>query len=210
MEDLSSIEIFAFSGKMGSGKDFLARALSERLQRVSPAPSLFLSLADQLKVSVAAEAGDELARFYTRKDEASRRLLQQRGTEEARKEKGENVWVEYLLTWIRVHASRGISRFFVPDVRFPNEVEGLEAFARQAGCRLTFFRVVSPERTATRLREESGGDDRLLAAIASHPSETALDEMYGWPAMSFFLYNDPFEMGLEVVKNWPASFRAPR
>ena len=91
MEDLSSIEIFAFSGKMGSGKDFLARALSERLQRVSPAPSLFLSLADQLKVSVAVEEGVDLARFYTRKDEASRRLLQQRGTEEARKEKGENV-----------------------------------------------------------------------------------------------------------------------
>lgn len=204
---MSDIQIFAFSGKMGSGKDFLASVLRSFLPQQRRC--LFIALADHFKIEAMALDNMSYDRIYVRKDTESRRALQLRGTEQGRNIHGEDVWVRHLLAWMRAHLERGIDTFFITDVRFENELNllrGLSESEEFHKALVKVFRVIAPERTRSRLMAESNGEPEAYDRIANHPSETALDEL---PASAFdlIIHNDPGQRGIEALRDYAVASR---
>ncbi len=177
------MEIYAISGKMGSGKDYIMKKLFlPLLQEKEPKPTLFLAFADHIKVDACAKGGVSYDRVYGEKDEESRQILQKMGTEEGRNKYGENVWINAVWTWMQVHHQQsGIERFILTDVRFLNELN----FVKEKGGKV--FRVHSPHRTNKRLEAEANGDPTVLQKIKTHPSETDLDK---YDDFDFVIFND--------------------
>jgi phosphomevalonate kinase len=162
----SSVEIFGFSGKMGSGKNYVAEKIFAPM--MPPAPTLSIALADHFKVSAISFDGLSWEKVYGQKDENTRQVLQRRGTEEGRQKYGENIWLATLQAWMRVHAERGIRRFLITDIRFPNEV----MWVRSLGGKI--FRIIAHVRSQMRVAQEAPTQD-AAQKIMSHSSETALD-----------------------------------
>lgn len=160
-------EIYALSGKLGSGKNFIAENVLSPM--LPPRNSVFLSFADHFKVDAITKDGLSYDRVFHDKDEATRRALQIRGTEQGRNIYGEGIWIDTLITWMRIHHERGVRRFFICDTRFRNECAELKRLGAVT------VRVVAPGRNDQRLNIEAGGDQDRKDAIASHPSETDLD-----------------------------------
>lgn len=163
------VEIYAFSGKLGSGKDYIAKYIFQPL--LEPKETLFLALADHLKVNVINLMNIPYNKVYGPKDENSRKYLQHYGTEVIRKNYGDDFWANVLLTWVRLFSDKGIKRFMVTDVRFPNEMKAL----RQAGAKI--IRINAPDRNLERLTQEAKGDKDVIEKLRNHHSELALDTM---------------------------------
>ena len=198
---MSNIRVYAFSGKSGSGKDFLAGVMRSMLPATRRC--LFISLADQLKISAMVEDRISYERVYVQKDAESRRALQVRGTELGRNVHGADIWIRYLLAWLRVHMDRGIDTFFITDVRFPDELQAmraLPALAELGNPQVRLIRVLAPERTLKRRMQETGGNPEALRLIASHPSETALDG-FDNDAFDCVLHNDPGQLAIDRVRD---------
>jgi len=172
------MEIIGISGKIGSGKNYVAEVLL--LPRLPPKPTLVMALADHFKVDACAKDGLDYDRVFVNKDEESRRILQRRGTEEGRNKYGEDIWIRTLETWIRVYGDRGIKRVIIADIRFQNEA----AWIKKAGG--TLIRVVAPARTHARMHTEATSDD-AYARIQTHVSETDLD---AYTAFDYVVHND--------------------
>lgn len=107
---MNRIHLYAFSGKLGSGKDFLANTLRSMLP--TERNCVGLALADHFKVDAISKDGLDYNKVYGEKDERTRKCLQHRGTEEGRDKYGEDVWVRTLTTWMSVHRDRGTDTFF--------------------------------------------------------------------------------------------------
>lgn len=198
---MSDIQIFAFSGKSGSGKDFLAEVLRSMLP--STRRCLFVSMADQLKVSAIVEDRLAYQRVYVKKDVESRRALQLRGTELGRDVHGPDIWVRYIRTWLQVHINRGINTFFITDIRFPEEFQAMRSISSDEELKfpqVKLVRVTAPQRTQQRRLQETEGDEEKMRLIASHPSETALDS-YAEEAFDYVLHNDPGENAIDMIRN---------
>lgn len=181
-----NIEVWGISAKMGAGKDYVSsHYLIPYLETVNPKKWLIVALADPIKYEVIAKDGMEYERVFETKDGASRRALQHRGTEEGRNKYGSDVWVNWLIAYIRRTAeTSGIQRFIVTDVRFPNEITML----RSAFVRTKILRIVAPKRTEARLWQEAAGCLNLTyECLATHPSETALD---AWTQFDAVFKND--------------------
>lgn len=160
-------EIFAFSGKLGVGKNFISEKVF--IPFLEKKNTLVIALSDHFKVETIVKDGFDYTKVYFKKDETTRVALQKRGTEEGRDIFGQDVWLETIKTWIRVYAERGVERFIITDVRFKNEFFGL----RQIGAKI--FRVVAPRRNHDKLLEESENKKDLFEIIKNHKSETDLD-----------------------------------
>jgi hypothetical protein len=132
------------------------------------------SLAWHFKVWIVAQGMATHEEVFYTKPKNIRNLLQQEGTERGRLVYGNDIWCYAVREWINVlHENMGISRFYVPDCRFPNEVE----FIKSMGG--TVYRIHAPLRNAaTNLSEEA----------RQHISETALDEYNRFDGI---IYNDP-------------------
>lgn len=161
------VEIYAFSGKLGSGKDHIARHVFQSQLEVKE--TLFLALADHLKVNVINMMNVPYDKVYGPKDEHSRQCLQHYGTEVVRKEYGDDFWANVLLTWVRLFSDKGIKRFMITDVRFPNEIKVL----KKAGAKI--IRIEAPDRNLERLTQEAKGDKNVIEKLRNHRSELALD-----------------------------------
>ena len=178
------IEIYGVSGKLGSGKNYVAeKILLPFLNRTvsSEKNSLSLALADHFKVDVCVKQNIDYERIFIKKDEESRKILQLKGTEEGRLKYGEDIWINILKTWIRLHSERGVERFVVTDLRFPNEVE----FIKKMGGKV--IRIHAPKRNHDAVVKEAKGDPEKISSIKNHSSETALDNYTGF---DYILYND--------------------
>lgn len=174
-------KIIAFSGKLGSGKNYIAEQLFKNM--LSPqTPTLVMAFADQLKVDCCVKDGIDYHRAFITKDEESRILMQKRGTEEGRHKYGEDIWIKTMDTWIRVYMSRGINQFIITDARFPNEVDWIQ---KNGGM---VVRVEAPKRNLDALEQESGGDPDFKDKIANHASEVSLDNFQGF---DYIILNDP-------------------
>lgn len=199
---MSDIQIYCFSGKSGSGKDFLAGCLRAMLP--PNRKSMMLALADHFKIEAMALDHMAYDRIFVRKDIESRSALQLRGTELGRNVHGEDVWVRHLHAWMRAHLERGIDTFFITDNRFENEKNALAALAHNAEFRnptVKHIRVLAPDRTYARRIEETKGDLEAFLRIANHPSETGLDHL---PDSEFDLvvHNDVGEPGVTVIRDF--------
>jgi len=162
--------IIGLSGKMGSGKDFIASNyiipfLREQL-KLFP---LKMAFSDQLKVNVMTKYNISFNDVYQHKTDQTRQLLQQEGTENGRNKHGQDVWIKHLDAWTHVYRSRGIDAVILSDVRFRNEVEYIKS---KGGL---VIRVDAPERNEKRLRDDSGGCIETYNRIKNHSSECDLD-----------------------------------
>lgn len=158
--------IYCFSGKLGSGKNYISEQLFKPLL---PQTTLVVALGDAVKIEACCKHNIAFGRVFHKKDSESRTLLQTIGTEKGRDVYGKDIWVKALLTTIEMYAGRGITDFIVTDVRFKNEVKLL----RNAGAYI--IRINATDRTTSQVITESCGSQSRYNEIITHSSETDLD-----------------------------------
>ena len=177
---LDSVELIGVSGKISTGKNYIAETVL--LKMMEPVPTVILSFADQIKVNVIVQHNVDRRKCFVEKDEHTRKLMQRAGTEEGRNVYGHDIWLRYMLEWMLVHASRGIKRIIIPDVRFHNEFD----FIKDLGG--TLIRVNAPARNKAALQREAERGNGTAEQIGSHISETELDS---GRTFDYVIDNDP-------------------
>lgn len=163
-----NVEIFGFSGKLGTGKNFIAEKVFSSM--MPQKQTVVMSFADQIKVSGIVQHGLDRYKCFVEKDDHTRRTLQRIGTEEGRNVYGEDIWIRYTLEWMMVYANRGAKRIIITDVRFKNEFD----FIKSLGG--TMIRVNALKRNRAALEREASKNNVDIERIASHQSETDLDD----------------------------------
>jgi len=174
------IEIYGFSGKMGTGKNYVAEKLF--ISMLPKKNFMIMALADHFKIECCGKDGIKYERVFVSKDDETRSLLQKRGTEEGRDVYGPDIWITILSYWIRLYTDRGVERFIITDLRFPNEVEWVKSMGGNT------FRIEAPLRNFERLEQESEHDQTRLDVIKNHSSETSLDD---YKNFDYIIRNDP-------------------
>lgn len=165
---MDKLEVIGISGRAGSGKDYIAT------QFLAPMGYLRFSLAWHFKVWVVGKGEASHEEVFHTKPPHVRKLLQEEGTERGRNVYGSHIWTNTTEEWMRVLAeNNGLTKFVIPDIRFPDEVE----FVKRLGGQV--FRVVAPKRAAA---------SNLSSLARLHISETALDD---YDKFDGFIYNDP-------------------
>jgi hypothetical protein len=208
--------IFGFSGKIGSGKNFIAEEvflpqLFEYFYNLDPTIHVvpyYFSFGDHLKVECLArmpysnmsrESG--MHGFFVEKNQATRDMLQKYGTENGRHVYHEDVWVRAVDTWINIQLSRLdkikmrtplniLPIFIISDVRFKNEADYI---TNNNGI---LIRVNAPKRSNVRISAEAKNDLQIMEKIKSHLSEISLDDY----KFKYTINND--EQTLDELNNY--------
>lgn len=159
--------LIGLCGKIGVGKDFIAKKLSNYLikHRVS---NVILSFADQLKINSMIGFEKTFEECFISKTESSRKFLQTYGTG-CRDEYGENIWIEYLEAWINVLSMRNVKIVIISDVRYKNEFDFIKS---QNGM---LIKIDAELRNFSKIFEETNGNSEKLKEIQQHVSETTMD-----------------------------------
>lgn len=163
--------LIGITGKMGCGKDFIAKHyLVPFITKV--AKSCFqLSFADQIKVNVMAKYNIPYDEVFIEKTNYTRTLLQHEGTENGRHTNGEDIWIKYFDSWMQVLEKKDVSNFITCDVRFKNEVDYIKS---KGGI---VIKVVANDRNHARLMNESKSDPHVMHRLKNHVSECDLDDL---------------------------------
>lgn len=216
MTQWNAMEWIFFAGRLGSGKDYLARYL---LRSLPAKNTMFANFADQLKLETIIYDHVPFEKVYAgNKDSDTRRLLQRRGCELGRDKYGEDIWIRFLEARVQQqHLLNNIERVIVTDLRFPNEVQ----FALSLPNSKCFY-IFAPKRANQRLDYEvahiENEVDRhtVKQAIANHISETALleymrDHRKDAQMLSKWtiLYNDPGESHATWILDQYAASQQP-
>lgn len=158
VDPLEVMTVVGISGKKRSGKDTMADVFVEEgferhafAEPIKTAAQTIFNLTDG---QVDGDRKEELDPYW---DRTPREIMQHFGTDAFRETYGEEVWVDSLIQRLRLRLP---SAAVVKDVRFPNEVTGLQ---ERAGAKV--IRIDASERL--------DHDD-------SHASETALDGYDGF------------------------------
>lgn len=158
-----SFFVLGFSGKIGSGKDYVSKHIFAPMLP-KQVKILFLAFGDALKLDCALKHSISYEKLYVQKDSKTRKLLQEHG-DELRNRSGSGVFVNYMELLIRLHHDRNnITCFILTDVRYPKEFELIKKFKGYV------FRMVAPQRTLDKMKAEGS------LQFAKHKSETALDQ----------------------------------
>jgi len=191
------MEVYGFSGKMGSGKNYVSEKMFiPKLNSINPKKTLVMAFADHFKIDACAKFNIDYNRIFVKKDDESRRMLQLAGTEEGRMKFGEDIWIKTLYAWMKVYADRGIERFIICDVRFPNEVELVKKLNGKV------IRINAPKRNIDAVTRESGGNQDKFNSILNHSSEVALDNYDGFDYIILNDYGDNAEEQIDkIIKN---------
>ena len=148
-------KLIGIHGKAGSGKSWLGANV------LAPLGYKQYALAWPFKHTVIGRCGGMFGAYESvmvHKPALIRDQLQREGTELGWMKYGRKLWCHTADAWMRtLEEEYGATRFYVPDVRFPHEVEWL----RERGGKLIHI-----------YRRGSG----LTDAAAQHTSETALDD----------------------------------
>ncbi len=166
----TDIKIIGLSGKMGSGKDYMAEQVLKPYFLKKNMICKTMSFADHLKVSTAAENGLDITEMYGDKTPKVRMMLQKRGTEEGRDKFGPNIWIKTLEAWIKLTELRHEADvILICDCRFKNEADWMSNNG-------VLIRLNAPDRNKERALKEAGGNKELFDIISNHQSETDLDD----------------------------------
>ena len=204
--------LIGFSGKIGSGKNFIAEEvflpkLFDVYSKTKPLTRLvpyFFSFGDHLKVEcLCRKSYDDfkqniaMHRFFVEKDQSTRDMLQKYGTENGRHVFHQDIWVRAVETWINIQESRLIKLkkqtntdflpvFIISDVRFENEANFILS---NNGL---LIRINAPNRSEIRVSTEANNDQIIMNKIRSHLSEKSLDDFN----FQFTILNDdtPFDV----------------
>lgn len=160
--------IIGFSGRLGVGKDFIARNVVQPfIERQFPIERpINLAFADQLKINTIIKHNVPFEQVFVKKTNDTRRLLQMEGTEIGRNTYGKNIWIRYMDNWINTWKSRGFTTFLITDCRFKNEIDWIHS---QGGV---VIRISAPIRSEKKLVSEYGDTN-----ITTHQSERDLDNI---------------------------------
>lgn len=168
----SSSVIIGISGKMGSGKDFIASKIKQYLATTKSAQSIQLAFADALKMEAIHNHGLDFKQAFPdsgqERSSDTRQLLQSIGRQA--RDKDPLYWTKIMDSTVRLHKSRGVEAFVISDVRFENEAKWIKA------NRGIIIRVNAPDRTRQRALIEAKNNLELADKIQADSSETALDE----------------------------------
>lgn len=161
--------IIGLSGKMGVGKDYIARNVIQPFieSRFPKERCINLAFADQLKINTIMNYNVPFTSVFINKNDKTRNLLQKEGTENGRHKFGEDIWIRYTQNWIDVWKSRGFSTFLLSDVRFCNEIDWIH---KQGGV---VIRIEAPKRSKVKFEQEFGQCNNEC----SHQSEIELDNI---------------------------------
>ena len=162
--NLNNIEVFAVSGKMGSGKDYIAKNILYPM--LTDKPTIFLAFGDYLKIQTILKDNYKVEDcFIDKKTAELRKKLTSRSDFE--KESNSNIYIDALDVISKVNVLKGIERIIITDVRYITELNYVKSIGGIT------IRVNSPNRTEKRYNEEyynTGTYD-----IRNHSSETDLD-----------------------------------
>ena len=136
---LTNLRIIGLAGRKGVGKDAAANYLALRGWKR-------IALATPMKLAVAENDSDIL-----KCNQQPRQIWQQVGTEIGRTIDPE-LWIELLLArMVAGYKFRGVARWAVSDVRFPNEAEAIQ----QWGGKVIEVRRTAADATDTHASETS-------------------------------------------------------
>jgi hypothetical protein len=175
-----AVTVLGLSSRARGGKDFMADSVA------MPLGFLPIPLANPLKIDALVRGVCPLPEVWEEeKSEATRENLQRLGTELGRNQGDVDVWCKMAEALIYYYATKGILRFVVPDVRFPNEV----ALVQRLGGKVI------------RLTGRGG----LTGATAGHASELALGALERAPLR---VDGDPAGVGFDaIIDNSPERSR---
>lgn len=176
------MEVIGLLGHQGVGKNYLADLLQVYLPKKN---TLIVALADHFKIGCISKYNVEYDKVFVNKDFKTRKLLQKVGTEEGRNKYGDDIWIRTLENWMKLYYSRGINRFIISDLRFPNEVEWVRKLNG------LIIKIEAPERYKQKLMEETKGDEQMIQSIIEHPSEKQIDDIKLVGPKDFTVKNDP-------------------
>ena len=162
--------IIGLSGKMGSGKDFIARNVIHRyIKQYCPELRVsYLGFADALKMEVLKHYKLDFEQVYPPegipKNEQVRHYLQFEGR--VTRERDSEYWVKQYRHWSRLFELNGCDILITPDVRYMNEVEYIR------GCSGIVCKVNAPN------REYRTDDKNLMADLSERELDTFQDFDY--------------------------------
>lgn len=185
------MEIFGFSGKLGSGKNYVAERMFQAM--LPERKTILLAFANHFKIDAIVKAGLDRQKVFGKKDDHTRRVLQIMGTEEGRNKYGEDIWINLAEEWRAYYEGLGYERAIIFDVRFPNEVE----YIKRVGGKVV--RIEAPERHLETARKEAALNGVELEKIINHASETSLD---GYDGYDLVIKNDPQDNAVVQVRNF--------
>jgi hypothetical protein len=187
------IKIIGFSGKMGSGKDYISINILGDYLTKNGIPYIHMAFSDALKVELMAKGGYTYESLYIKKTIESRMALQKTGMDMRKMD--DTIWIKYLDSWMRVYSMRGTKIIIISDVRFPIEYN----YIKDKGG--IIFRIIAPNRTLKKMKEETNENMEEIEIIKKHISETAMDEI---PLEKYdaIFYNDDIDNNelLEEIK----------
>jgi hypothetical protein len=171
---MRTFELIGLSGKSGTGKDHIAEHI------LKPLGYHQFSFAWHPKVFMVAQKTVTFDEIFHEKPEWVRGLMQKSFTEGGRDLYGEDIWADTMFTWFEVFAEYwGVTKFMIPDVRFPNEVESIQ----RAGGKV--IRIDAPIRAS---------QNKLTPEQRKHSGEIALDAYHGFDGI---VLNDDPEIPIE-------------
>jgi phosphomevalonate kinase len=165
------MKIIGLSGKMGSGKNYIAEKILFPHFKDSY-NILIIGFGDQMKNELyARDLTLSYDQLYDHKTFETRQKLQQYGTENGRDKYHQDIWVRGLDIQIETFQRRSgeNSLVIICDVRFINEYEYIK---QKLG---TVIRIEAPNRTKLRYTNEASLDEKHMDKIMNHRSETELD-----------------------------------
>jgi hypothetical protein len=194
---MTSFVVYGFSGKAGSGKDYVAKRIFPAILKAANILGknekiLYLAFADLLKTIVSAKYSLSYEELYHEKSIRTRFLLQNIG-DELRKKNGEDFFIKAIQIELMKHAEKsGITTFILTDVRFPEEhkwIKNIGGFV---------FRIDSPEREHEKLLKECDGNVEDMKKRSQHRSETLLDDF----TFDAIIKNNPSDNPAQYISDW--------
>lgn len=175
--------IIGVSGKIGSGKNFVAEKI---LAPLFIAGSVgIVASADFFKMECLKDNDSlQFDEVFGEKTPRARLMLQATSVKYMTTPEGvaksRKVWESA----IRLSVMNGNTFVIMPDVRYKRQLDML----RELGGKI--IRVVAPDRTRERIVFEAHGDANMIEKITTHPSETELDECVHDGSFDLVVNND--------------------
>lgn len=119
------VNIIAFTGRSGAGKDYCANLFVKLLPSYKKVK--FIAFADHMKVECIDKNNVSFEDVYVNKTDSVRTMMQQYGTENGRDKRGKNVWVDIIDSWYKIYKHRETYDYLIiTDLRFQNEYEWIK------------------------------------------------------------------------------------
>ena len=155
--------IIGLVGNLGCGKDYITN--NYLIPYLGKDRCQIISFADSIKVELMVHMNIDFDKLFIKKDKDSRELLQVYGTDIMRRKHGNDIWIKYVDSWIKVHKFRKKDFFIIPDVRFQNEADYIK---KNNGI---LIKILAKDRNLDKINQEN------LNKEVNHISEIGISKI---------------------------------